>query len=187
MRVSIEFPDGKAYVAPAQLSEGVVMWCQVRELVEPCSRHWFFQWFCSFSRSSPGARPGLGRGGRRGQGRAPGLARAPWQQPKGRERTNQFVRSLGLAAARALFCRVGSLLPQRPVPRQAAVTSLVFLGFFHASLRWCKACSGGARRHWRRTMGHSGAAAVSLISKNYRFWYIFTWTASYVIIQLLCK
>ena len=85
------FPVGQAYVAPAPLSKGVVMWCQVRELVEPCSRHWFFQWFCSFSRSSPGARPGPGRGGRRGQGRAPGLARAPWLQRKGWSQINQFI------------------------------------------------------------------------------------------------
>ena len=113
-------------------------------------------------------------------GPRPGARQGALAAAKRRERINQFIRSLGFLAARALFCRVGSILPQRPVPRQAAAVSLIFHWFFHTNLRWCKVCSGGARRCWRGGLGHLAAAAVSSLSKNHRFRDILTWSASYV-------
>ena len=165
---------------PAATPQGVVPRCRGRECAAPCDSHWFYQWFSSFSYKGQGVRPGPGRSGRRGQGRAPGFARAPWQQQKRRARINQFILALVFAAARALFCRVGCLLPQWPVTRQAAAVSLIFHWFFHGNQLWRKACSGGARRCWRGDLGHLAAASVSSISKNHRFRDIFTWSASYV-------
>ena len=145
------------------LTDGIFR-AEPRDCAAPCDSHWFSQWFSSFSHRGHGARPGPWRSARRGQGRAPGLARAPWQQQKGGNRINQFILFPPFPAARALFCRVGSLLPQRPVPRQAAAVSLISHWFFHTNLRWCKVCSGGARRCWRGALGQLAAAGVPIDS-----------------------
>ena len=71
--------------------QGAVPKRRSRHCAAPCDSHWFSQWFSSFSHRGHGARPGPGRSRRKGQGRALGLARAPWQQQKAGNWINQFI------------------------------------------------------------------------------------------------
>ena len=145
--------------------QGVVPKRRSRHCAAPCDSHWFSQWVSSFSHRGHGAGPLRARDERaEGPGPRPGARQGALAAPKRLNRINVFI-LLGLfAAARALFRTVGCLLAQRPVPRQAAAVSLISHWFFHTNLRWCKVCSGGARRCWRAALGLLAAASVPLDS-----------------------